>query len=81
MPVNVIMTIAIKILDLTEMGVFIMSENKKLLDLIEWLKGEKYLIDENSITMTEEFEKAHQWELSRNRMINKSINKIIEMIK
>lgn len=69
-----------EILDLTGMEVFIMSENKKLLDLIEWLKGERYLVDESSTTMTEEFEKAHQWELSRNRMINKTINKIIEMI-
>ncbi len=56
-----------------------MNENKKLLELIEWLKGEKYLIDENSTTMTEEFEKEHRWELSRNRMINKTITKIEEM--
>ena len=57
----------------------IMNGNKKLLELIEWLKGEKYLIDENSTTMTEEFEKEHKWELSRNRMINKTISKIEEM--
>ena len=56
-----------------------MNGNKKLLELIEWLKGEKYLIDENSTTMTEEFEKDHKWELSRNRMINKTISKIEEM--
>ena len=48
-------------------------------ELIEWLEGEKYLINENSTTMTEEFEKEHQWELSRNRMINKTIQKIKEL--
>jgi hypothetical protein len=57
------------------------NQNKKLLELIEWLKGEKYLIDESSTTMTEEFEKEHLWELSRNRMVNKTINKINEMVK
>jgi hypothetical protein len=57
-----------------------MSGNEELLELIEWLKGEKYLIDEHSTTMTEEFEKEHKWELSRNRMINKTIKKIEEMI-
>lgn len=58
-----------------------MSENEELLEIIKWLKGEKYLIDEHSTTMTAEFEKEHQWELSRNRMINKTIKKIEEMIK
>ncbi len=57
-----------------------MDKNEKLLELIEWLKGEKYLIDEHLTTMTVEFEKEHKWELSRNRMINKTIKKINEMI-
>jgi hypothetical protein len=43
-------------------------------ELIEWLQGEKYIsVDENSTDMTEEFEKQHQWELSRNCFINKVI--------
>lgn len=43
-------------------------------DLIEWLSGEKYAdVDENSIDMTEKYEKQHQWELSRNCFINKVI--------
>lgn len=46
--------------------------------LIEWLLGKKYIvIDENSTEMTEEFEKNHQWELSRNCFIN-NIIKFIE---
>lgn len=53
--------------------------DKILLDLIEWLKGEKYLIDETSDTMSEEFEKNHTWELSRNIFINKTIKKIKEI--
>lgn len=35
-----------------------------LYELIQYLKGKKYLIDETSCDMTEEFEKEHQWELS-----------------
>ena len=50
-------------------------------ELIEWLKGNKYLIDEKSETATEEFEKKHQWELSRNMMINKTITYIQEGIR
>lgn len=46
--------------------------------LIEWLLGKKYIvIDENSDEMTEEFEKNHQWELSRNCFID-NIIKFIE---
>lgn len=42
--------------------------------LIEWLSGEKYTnIDETSDNMTEEFEREHQWELSRNCFINRVI--------
>jgi hypothetical protein len=55
-------------------------ERNELLELIEWLKGEKYLIDEHSTTMTAEFEREHKYELSRNIMINKTIKKIEEMI-
>ena len=50
-------------------------------ELIKWLKAEKYLIDEKSEIMTEEFEKKHQWELSRNMMINKTITYIQEGIR
>ena len=50
-------------------------------ELIDWLKGEKYIIDDYSDSMTEEFEKKHAWELRRNRMIEKTINKIEEMQK
>ena len=43
-------------------------------ELIEWLQGQKYIsVDENSTDMTEEFEKQHQWELSRNCFVNKVI--------
>lgn len=56
-----------------------MNKYEILVELIKWLNGEKYLINDNSCTMTEEFEKEHQWELSRNRMIDKTINKIIEL--
>lgn len=55
------------------------EDDKKLSELIEWLRGQKYLIDEYSTTMTTEFEKEHKWELSRNVMINKTIKKIKEM--
>jgi len=58
----------------------LMSEKENLLDLTSWLNGEKYLIDEHSTTMTEEFENKHKWELSRNMMINKTINKIKELL-
>lgn len=50
-------------------------------DLIEWLKGEKYIIRCEQDKMSEEFEKEHTWELSRNRMIDKTINKINEDLK
>lgn len=53
--------------------------NEKIVELVKWLKGEKYLIDNNSDTMTENFEKEHSWELSRNRMIDKTIQKISEI--
>lgn len=49
--------------------------------LLEWLRGKKYLIDENSDTMSTEFEEEHTWELSRNAMINTTIQKIFELVK
>ncbi len=49
-------------------------------ELIGWLLGNKYnIVDENSDNMTEEFEKQHQWELSRNCFINKVIKYIEQM--
>ena len=48
-------------------------------DLIEWLKGQKYLIDENSTTMSEVFENKHKWNLATNNMINKTLVKIKEL--
>ena len=60
-----------------------MDKNK----LIEWLNSEKYIYTndrgfyaaygEDKFT-TEEFEKEHQWEISRNRMIEKTIRYISE---
>ena len=50
-----------------------------IIELIQYLKGQKYLIDENSCIMTEEFEKEHQWQISRNVMINKTLKKIEEL--
>lgn len=52
-----------------------MEADQKFTELIKWLQSEKYLIDNHSTTMTEEFEKEHKWELSRNRMIDKTIQK------
>lgn len=49
-------------------------------ELIGWLLGQKYnIVDENIDNMTEEFEKQHQWELSRNCFINKVIKYIEQM--
>ena len=48
-------------------------------ELINWLLEQKYItVDENSIDMTEDFEKQHQWELSRNCFINKIVNHLGE---
>ena len=47
--------------------------------LISWLEDQKYRIDETSEDMTEEFEKEHQWELSRNCFINMMIRKLDEL--
>lgn len=56
-----------------------MGKDVKIIELIKWLQGERYLINHKSDTMTEEFEKEHAWELSRNRMIDKTIQKIKEL--
>ena len=49
-------------------------------ELIGWLLGKKYnIVDENSDNMTEEFEKQHQWELSRNCFINEVVKYIEQM--
>ncbi len=49
-------------------------------ELIDWLNGKKYItVDETSDTMSEDFEKEHQWELSRNCFINDTIKYIQEM--
>jgi hypothetical protein len=50
-----------------------------LADLMGWLQGEKFLIDEHSSTMTADFEDTHKWELSRNVFINKAMKKVGEM--
>ncbi len=49
-------------------------------ELIGWLLGQKYnIVDEKSDNITEEFEKQHQWELSRNCFINKVVKYIEQM--
>lgn len=46
-------------------------------DLIIWLLQQKYItVNEHDDSMIEEYEKEHQWELSRNCFINKIINHI-----
>lgn len=67
-----------------------MNENEKLLELIKWLKGEKcgYLLGDgktwiNYGDLNDKFpydESKKKWELSRNRMIDKTIKKIEEVI-
>lgn len=48
--------------------------------LISWLNDQKYTnIDETSDDMTEEFEREHRWELSRNCFINKMIKQLEEL--
>ena len=68
-----------------------MTDKSKLLILIKWLKGEKYgyLLEDgktwiNYGDLNDTFpydENKKKWELSRNRMIDKTINKIKEIIK
>ena len=56
------------------------KEKQSMVELVKWLQSERYLINNKSDTMTEKFEKEHQWELSRNRMIDKTIQKIVELM-
>lgn len=56
------------------------NEVNKTRDLTEWLLGEKYInVDETSDNMTEEFEREHRWELSRNCFINKVVKHLEEL--
>ena len=49
-------------------------------DFIKWLSNEKYTsVDETSDDMTEEFEREHTWELSRNCFINKVIRHLEDL--
>ena len=56
-------------------------DNDKVIELLEWLKGKKYLIDEDCCTMTEDFEQKNAWELSRNTFVNSTIKKVFELVK
>jgi hypothetical protein len=38
------------------------------------------LLNEYKCAMSEEYEDAHKWELSRNRMIDKTIEKIKDLL-
>ena len=58
-----------------------MEEFTKQQNFITWLEGMKFNIDTTSPTMTEDFEKEHKWELSRNYIIDKIINKIVKVQK
>jgi len=52
--------------------------------LINWLEGQRYIYKKNGewikygeeVDTTEDFEKLHKWEFSRNRMIEKTIKYI-----
>ena len=55
------------------------ANDTKMVELVKWLQSERYLIDNKSYAMSEEFERKHQWELSKNRMIDKTIQKIVEL--
>ena len=47
--------------------------------LVEWLLSNRYIrVNEDSTEMTEEYEKEHSWELSRNTFINKAVKHIKE---
>lgn len=49
-------------------------------ELKEWLLSEKYSsVDENSTTMTEEYEHKYKYELATNIMINKVLAKLKSM--
>ena len=56
------------------------SQESNVIDkdkFIKWISGKRYLtVDSSSTTMTEEYEKKHQWELSRNCLIDTIIDKL-----
>ena len=52
----------------------VMTRGQFVEELTEYLLSQKYLgVDENSTEMTEEYEREHAWQLSRNCFINKVI--------
>lgn len=52
-------------------------DKNTLQELKEWLLCQKYVdVDENSTTMTEEYENKYKYELATNIMINKVLNKL-----
>ncbi|GAA0083377.1 hypothetical protein [Clostridium sp. CTA-6] len=67
-----------------------MNDNQKFIELIKWLEGQKYgyLLEDkktwvNYGELNDKFpydEDKKKWELSRNRMIDKTIQKIKEII-
>lgn len=72
-----------KYIESTSTGVISQFESVPVISipaLISWLNDQKYTnVDETSGNMTEEFEREHQWELSRNCFINKMIKKLKEV--
>lgn len=48
-------------------------EIKRNKELLEWIKGERYILEDN---ITEKYENEHLYELGSNRMIEKVIRKI-----
>lgn len=56
-----------------------MNKYEALGELLRWLKSERYLIDNKSDTMTDEYEKEHKCEIITNAMIDKTIAKVIEL--
>lgn len=51
--------------------------NSVLIELIKWLEGERYIIPYDRMTSVEE--RAFLYQISRNRMIDKTISKIKEL--
>lgn len=56
-----------------------MKEYISTQELIDWLEGMKYNIDTTSPNMSEDFEREHRWELSRNYILDKTINHIVKV--
>ena len=62
----------------------------ELMYLVDWLKGERFIYWKDGVAYlygdinmpdeckTETFEKEHQWEFSRNRMIEKTIKHVLD---